>query len=134
MDIAIARMPLLFEKAIPSERLAPLRSVRARRASATPAHCQPFSCSPKSMMENSTTKKGLEALSVLTVVIGSSLRPIRPLIQDVVTSTALNIMRRWSSLGPADRKGERKRVDRAVAARSTHSTLLFFSACFLKTS
>ena len=134
IDTAIAATPLLLEKSMPSFLLAPLSSVRASRARATPAHCQPFSCSPNSTMENSTTKKGLEALRVLTVVMGRSLRPMRPLTQEVVTSTALRISLKWSSTGPEDRKGERNRVERAVAASSTHSTLLFLSACFLKTS
>ena len=39
-------------------------------------------------------KKGLEALRVLTVVIGRSLSPISPLIQEVVTNTALSTRRR----------------------------------------
>ena len=77
---------------------------------------------------------GREVLKVLTVVMGSSCRAIIPLTQEAVTSTALNIRRRWSGPFPSVRKGLTKSALSAVASRSMKYTPLRFRADFLATS
>ena len=71
---------------------------------------------------------------VLAVVTGSNLRAMSPLTHETVTMKALSWSLIWSSTGPEEKKGMSKMVEMAVAARSTHRTPLFLSACFLKTS
>ena len=74
-ETAMKRMPLLVEKRIPSLRLDRLSRYSAMMARMLPAHCQPFSRSPKRSMENASTKTGRVALIVEAVVSGSSLMP-----------------------------------------------------------
>ena len=134
MEIIIAKKPTLLLNLKPSFFEEMLRRVNERRARATPPHCHRLRLSPKRMMEKITTKKGLEAFRVLTVVRGRSLSPTIPLIQEIVTRMALKIRLRCSVTLPLLRKGDIISADNAVAARSTQSTLLRFRLCFLATS
>ncbi len=83
-----------------------------------------------------TTRKGLVALSVLTVVMGRYLRATIPLIHEEVTMTALTSSARWlwRSVSYLKSQGERKRVERAVATSRICSTPLFWEDFFLAMS
>ena len=133
-ETIIQNRPLLLRKLIPSLRVLP-RSIQSETStSATPHHWRTLSLSPKSIIEKATTIAGLEALMVLTVVIGSFSSPIIPEIQELLTRTALIISVIWSRRLPALRKGTRKRVERRVVLNRTHITPFLRSACFLATS
>ena len=94
MLITSAQKPRPLPKRKPSRPLAAPRSHSAAMTATTPSQCQRLSLSPKRIIEKSTTNIGLEALKVLTVVIGRSLSASIPESQVMHTITAFTAMRR----------------------------------------
>lgn len=91
MEIASAPQPLRLFPPLESFLLDRLIRSMESSASDTPVHCNPLSLSPKIISEKSTTKNGLVDLTGETVVMGSSLSAIMPLIHDELTINALTM-------------------------------------------
>ena len=81
-----------------------------------------------------TTKTGLDDFMVLAVVRGSIFMPMSPEIQEIVTTTALGQMSRWSCSEPLPISGISIREDNTETANNTHITPFRFKDCFLAAS